>query len=276
MSETATRSAELGKRLDTLMPIMDLINGGHFHVAYWYDENDHTPITEAGERITRKVMDALGLRRDDEVLDVGCGPGGPAVLIARETGARITGISISNYDVSAATKRAEEAGLADRLTFRHGDYMALDFPDASFDSVIAIESLLSAPDLDHVLREFNRLLRPGGTVALCHCTREAKLSPEELEKFNASNMAHQLPSLPEWIDALKRAGFVVEEYTQFGHRVFGQRERYFTAIDDVRDELVERAGEGVIAGIKQGMDGFFGPGPELVGYAIVAGRKPRA
>lgn len=276
MSETATRSAELGKRLDSLMPIMDLINGGHFHVAYWYDENDDTPITEAGERITRKVMDALGLRRDDEVLDVGCGPGGPAVLIARETGARITGISISNYDVSAATKRAEEAGLADRLTFRYGDYMALDFPDASFDSVIAIESLLSAPDLDHVLREFNRLLRPGGTVALCHCTREAKLSPEELEKFNASNMAHQLPSLPEWIDALKRAGFVVEEYTQFGHRVFGQRERYFTAIDDVRDELVERVGEGVIAGIKQGMDGFFGPGPELVGYAIVAGRKPRA
>lgn len=275
MSETATRSAELGKRLDTLMPIMDLINGGHFHVAYWYDETDDASITEAGERITRKVMDALGLRRDDEVLDVGCGPGGPAVLIARETGARITGVSISNYDVSAATKRAEEAGLADRLDFRHGDYMALDFPDASFDSVIAIESLLSAPDLDYVLREFNRVLRPGGTVALCHCTREAQLSPEDLEKFKASNMAQQLPSLPEWIDALKRAGFAVEEYTQFGPRVFGQRERYFTAVDDVRDELVEKVGEGVIAGIKQGMDGFFGPGPELVGYAIVAGRKPR-
>jgi hypothetical protein len=39
---------------------------------------------------------------------------------------------------------------------------------------------------------------------------------------------------------------------------------------------VEKVGAETIAGIKQGMQGFFNPGPELVGYAIVAGRKPAA
>ncbi|MDN3354697.1 class I SAM-dependent methyltransferase [Actinomadura sp. DC4] len=255
---------------------MDLINGGHFHLSYWYDEKDDTPITEAGQRITRRVVDSLGLRSGDHLLDVGCGPGGPAVLAAELTGARVTGVSISSYDVSAATRRAEESGLGDRLEFHHGDYMALTFPDASFDAVMAIESLLSAPDLDHVLGEFFRLLRPGGAVALCHCTKEAEMSEELMEQFKASNMANQLPTLPEWIEALRRAGFVVEEYSQFGHRVFGQSARYFAAVDDHHDELVAKVGAQTIAGIKQGMRGFFDPGPELVGYAIVAGRKPAA
>jgi ubiquinone/menaquinone biosynthesis C-methylase UbiE len=276
MSETATHSADLGKTLDAVIPIMDLINGGHFHLSYWYDEKDDTPITEAGQRITRKVVDSLGLRSGDHLLDVGCGPGGPAVLAAQRTGARVTGVSISTYDVSAATRRAAESGLSDRLEFRHGDYMALTFPDGSFDAVMAIESLLSAPDLDYVLEEFFRVLRPGGSVALCHCTKEAEMNAELMERFKASNMANQLPTLEEWIEALRRAGFEVEEYTQFGPRVFGQSARYFAAVDDHYDELVEKVGAETIAGIKQGMRGFFDPGPKLVGYAIVAGRKPAA
>ncbi len=274
MSETKT-SADIGKTLDAVTPIVDVVNGGHFHLSYWYDENDDTPIMEAGQRITRRVADSLGLRRDDHLLDVGCGPGGPAILIAEETGARITGISISKYDVSAATERAKDKGLGDQVEFQHGDYMSLDFPDGSFDSVMAIESLLSAPDLAYVLGEFYRLLRPGGTVALCHCTKEGEMTAEQMANFQASNMANQLPTLHEWIEALTAAGFKVEEYSQFGPRVFGQRERYFKAVDDVYDELAAEVGAGTIDGFKQGMEGFFAPA-DRVGYAIVAGRKPRS
>src|SRR3954465_11461070 len=110
MSETATHSADLGKPLDAVIPIMDLINGGHFHLSYWYAEKDDTPITEAGQRITREGVHSLGLRRGDHLLDVGCGPGGPAVLAAQRTGARVTGVSISTYDVSAANPRRAGRG----------------------------------------------------------------------------------------------------------------------------------------------------------------------
>lgn len=276
MSETAEHSAQISRVFDAITPIVDAVNGGFFHLAYWYDETDDTPITEAGQRVTRKVADSLGLRAGEHLLDVGCGPGDPAILIARETGARITGIAISNTEIEKARKRANSSGLNGQVRFEQGDYMSLSFPDGTFDAVMAIESLLSAPDLGYVLREFNRVLRPGGRVSLCHCTREDEMSPDQLAQFNASNMAHQLPTLGEWIDALRSAGFAIEEYTQFGPRVFGQRSRYFEAIDNSYDDLLTMVDAETIAGFKKGMSGFFEPGPEKVGYAIVTARKPTA
>jgi ubiquinone/menaquinone biosynthesis C-methylase UbiE len=274
MSEETVTKSTLGSVFDTVTPIVDLVNGGHFHAAYWYGAEDATPIMEAGQRVTRKVADTLGLRPGDHLLDAGCGPGGPAVLVAEETGARVTGISISTYDIAEGRKRAERHGLSDQVGFEHADYMSLPFPDGSFDAIMAIESLLSAPDLAGALREFFRVLRAGGRIALCHCTKEAEMGPEMMERFNTSTMSKALPTLQEWMAAVRDAGFVVEEYSQFGSRVFSQSERYFDAIDERYDQLLTKVDAATVAGLKQGMRGFFAPGPDFVGYAIIAGRKP--
>jgi ubiquinone/menaquinone biosynthesis C-methylase UbiE len=271
---TERSSDQAGQVYDGVSPIADAFGDGQFHLSYWYGENDETPFVEAAERITRKVADALGLRAGDRVLDAGCGPGATAILMAKETGASFTGVSISKYEVAEAERRAKEAGLADLLKFEQGDYMALPYEDGSFDAVVAIESLLCAPDLGHVLREFHRLLRPGGVVALCHCTLEAPMEPELNEQFLASIMATKLPTLPEWIGALTDAGFAVEEYTQCGPRVFGMRDKYIEAATSRHDLLVSRSSEQAVTYFKAGLEKFFAPGPGHVGYAIVAGRKP--
>jgi cyclopropane fatty-acyl-phospholipid synthase-like methyltransferase len=274
MGESPRSSADVGKVYDGVSAIADAFGDGQFHLGYWYDEQDDTPIVEASQRISHRVADSLGVGAGSRILDAGCGPGATAILIARETGAHITGISVSTFDVTEAERRAKAEGLEDQLHFQIGDYSSLEFDDGSFDAVIAIESLLSAPDLDHVLGEFNRVLRPGGRVALCHCTLEARLNPEQAEQFAASISAKQLPTLPEWTDALRRAGFLVDEYTQCGPRVYGMGHKYVEAVEAQRAELVEKFGEDAISAFGKGLTGFFGASPKDVGYAIVAGHKP--
>ncbi|WP_412543664.1 methyltransferase domain-containing protein [Longispora sp. K20-0274] len=271
---TASGAEQIGRRYDESTPMSHAFNDGQIHLSYWYGADDPTPMVEASQRITRKVADALGLRPGERVLDAGCGLGAPAILIARETGAVVTGVTVSTVEVQEAAKRAAEAGLGDTVRFEHGDYMALPFADGSFDAVLAIESLLHAPDPARALAEFRRVLRPGGRLALAEYTVEAGMSAEEAGRFARDMLMNTLLSLPAWLDALRAAGFRVEEYTQCGPRVFGMGPKYLDSAAQVRDTLVAKFGEEGYAGLELGLSAFMAPGAERIGYAIVAARRP--
>ncbi|WP_395458079.1 class I SAM-dependent methyltransferase [Azospirillum melinis] len=74
---------------------------------------------EAKKRhIAAKLLIVPGMR----VLDIGCGWGGMALYLARHTGARVTGITLSSEQLAVARQRTEEAGLADRIAFELRDY----------------------------------------------------------------------------------------------------------------------------------------------------------
>ncbi|MGC2485935.1 MAG: class I SAM-dependent methyltransferase [Acidimicrobiales bacterium] len=114
----------------------------------------------------------LGLRRDDTLLDLGCGFGRHAFEAARR-GAYVVAVDAGEDEVRgvAATFRAMvEAGELDtssqRATVVQGDALALPFADASFDRVICSEVLEHIPDDLGAMRELTRVLRPGGTMAI--------------------------------------------------------------------------------------------------------------
>jgi cyclopropane fatty-acyl-phospholipid synthase-like methyltransferase len=274
MGTVAVDPVDVGKRYDESSQVSETFNDGQAHLAYWYGEQDDTPMAEAARRLTSKVAGSLGLRPGEHLLDAGCGPGAPAVQIAEETGARVTGITVSNFEVGAGQQRARAHGLTDRVRFEYGDYTSLSFPDGSFDAVLAVETLQCAPDLDRVLGELLRVLRPGGRIAVADYTREPPLGPAEAAEFVAGFGILRLPTLPEWVAALSRAGFTVEEYTQCGHRVFGMGAKYVESAESARDKLVAEFGEAGLAGLKDGMQQFFVLGPERIGYGIVVARKP--
>lgn len=276
MSEgNSSEMSSIDQVFDAMTPIVDTLNEGAFHLAYWYDENDPTPIAEAGRRVTRKVVSALGIQADEHLLDVGCGPGGPAVLIAQETRAKVTGVAISHEEVAFADRRAKAEGLDTRVTFQQGNYMSLPYPDATFEGVMAIESLLGAPDLPAALRELHRVVRPGGRFAFCHCTKEAHLDDEQSARFNTSTWGSELPTLQQWIDVIDSAGFAVEEYTQFGSRVLGQKQKYYDALAVHRDDLLPIVGESTLDQFERNMAGFFTPETGTIGYAVIAGRRSK-
>ncbi|GAA4196879.1 27-O-demethylrifamycin SV methyltransferase [Streptosporangium oxazolinicum] len=268
-------AANIGTHYDERSPIADELRDGQVHMWYWYDEQDEATLTEAVRRITRKVTDTLGLRSGERLLDAGCGPGETGVFLARRYGARVTGITLSAYEIERANERAASNGMEELARFQYGDYMELPFPDGSFDAVLALESLQNAPDPVRVFAEFFRVLRPGGRIAFSDFSLESSAEPKRLATFMSALKLPRLPTLREWLEYAGDAGFEVEEYTQCGPRVFGRRSKYVKAAMSRRQELLAKFGEEALGEFASRHLGFFAPRRDQVGYVIVAARKPR-
>ena len=137
--------------------------GSSFHFSRYYSGE---AFTQASARHEHYLALKMGITEDMKVLDVGCGVGGPAREIQRFTGASIVGLNNNDYQISRANAYATKNGLADKLSFVKGDFMQMDFADASFDAVYAIEATVHAPNLDGVYGEIYRVLKPGGVFGV--------------------------------------------------------------------------------------------------------------
>jgi ubiquinone/menaquinone biosynthesis C-methylase UbiE len=274
VTPVAVERVDFGRHYDERSPVTDELRDGQVHMWYWYDRRDDASLIEAVLRMTRKVTDTLGLRPGEHLLDAGCGPGETAVHVARTTGVRVTGITVSGFEIDRANERARAGGVGDRVTIQYGDFMDLPFPDETFDAVLALESLQNAPDLGRVLGELYRVLRPGGRISLSDFSLESDREPERIRQFMAAIELHELPTLAQWLDHLRTAGFEVEEYTQCGPRVFGRKAKYVEAAMVRQRELVEKFGAPALAEFSRRHHGFFAPRRDQIGYVIIAARKP--
>ena len=159
-----------------------LILGEDLHWGVFREPGDD--LRTATERLSELMADfAHAPARDARVLDVGCGVGGPAEWLARRFGWRVTGISVSPVGIAAARAKAAASDVRDKLEFRLGDAMDLDFADASFDVVWVMESPHLMPDKARLVRECARVVKPGGTVALCDLMLDAPLSWRRLHEL---------------------------------------------------------------------------------------------
>jgi len=273
MSE-AVEAADIGRHYDERSPIGDALRDGQLHMWYWYDREDSASLPEAVHRTTIKVTDTLGLRPGEHVLDAGCGPGETAIYLATRFDVRVTGITVSQFEVSRATERARDSGVSDRVGFQLDDFMGLSYSDNTFDAVLALESLQNAPELDQVLGELYRVLRPGGRISFSDFSLESSADPGRVAKFMETLKLRRLPTLPEWLDRTRAAGFEIEEFTQCGPRVFGKKAKYVQAAMDRRDAVAAKFGEDAVNEFSRLHHGFFAPRKDQIGYVIVSARKP--
>lgn len=159
----------------------------------------------------------LGLHGRMRVLDVGCGVGGPMRNLARLTGATITGLTISRYQVERGTAQHHAAGLAHRVESVEGDFCRMPFPDRAFDAAYAIESCCHAADRRQPFREVFRVLRRGayfGGYDWCLTPRFDRDDPAHERIREAIEKGDGLPPLcttAEHDQALRDAGFEVIE-----------------------------------------------------------------
>jgi ubiquinone/menaquinone biosynthesis C-methylase UbiE len=131
-----------------------------------------------------ELLDGLGLRGDERILDLGCGRGAVLLLAARHlTTGRAVGIDLwqrsdqSGNCAEATRRNAVAEGVADRIDVHTGDMRALPFEDGSVDLVVsnlAIHNIPGRSGREKAIDEAARVLRPGGRLLIAdiRATRE--------------------------------------------------------------------------------------------------------
>ena len=137
--------------------------GQSFHFA---PRRSREGLHAAQRRQEAGVAEVLKLEPGMRVADIGCGVGGPAINIAKESGASITGLNLNAYQIERCRKSALRAGLGDTCDFLLANYLDVPLPDGSFDAAYSFEAICHTPTRDVCFRELYRLLKPGGEVAL--------------------------------------------------------------------------------------------------------------
>ncbi|HTU79731.1 MAG TPA: cyclopropane-fatty-acyl-phospholipid synthase family protein [Solirubrobacteraceae bacterium] len=155
------------------------------------------------------VAGKLDLQPGMRVLDVGCGWGSFAIHAAREHGARVLGITLSEPQAERARERVADAGMSEQVEIRVQDYRQL--PAGSFDAIasIGMSEHVGENQIDVYARTLFSLLRPDGKL-LNHAI--AQLDPQATPLEDLFSTRYVFPDgeplpLSRVQLALERAGF---------------------------------------------------------------------
>lgn len=121
-----------------------------------------------------------------QVLDAGCGVGGTSVYLAsKHPLVTFTGISLTPYEVELAGEFATQRKVTGNTRFLVSNFCDTDFPEESFDGVIALESMNYACDTEEFIEEMYRILKPGGRLVVFDGFRIQKhLSPLMIRAYH--------------------------------------------------------------------------------------------
>ncbi|MGW4998153.1 GNAT family N-acetyltransferase [Streptomyces hydrogenans] len=162
---------------------------------------------------TRRLLALAGrLPERPRVLDLGCGPGRSALLLAAEANAEVTAVDTHEPFLDELRAAAAARGLGGAVRPVLGDMGALPFPDGSFDLVWA-ESSVFVIGFDRALAEWRRLLAPGGTLVLTECVWTTPSPAPGARAFWDEH--YPLRTVPELAAAAVDAGYhVLGAFTQ--------------------------------------------------------------
>lgn len=201
---TSQRNVAHHYDLDGRLYSMMLDEDMQYSCAY-FSKGDET-LEEAQLKKKKHIAAKLNLDRPGlGVVDIGCGWGGMALFLAREYGARVTGLTLSTEQLKVATRRAHEAGLADRVSFKLLDYRNWT---GQVDRIVSV-GMFEHVGVDHYRTFFDKIrsmLKPDG-VALIHAIGRAD-GPGSTNPWIAKYIfpGGYSPAISEVLSVVERSG----------------------------------------------------------------------
>ncbi len=240
----------------------------------WSEDPHTTDLLGAQREMVRQVTASLG---EGPWLDVGCGEGGPACLVAEEKGLQVTGLNINASQVAMCTERAARLGAS--ATFVEGNAQEMPLQSATFSGVYTIESPLHYPDKPAFLAEVARVLEPGGRFALCDIVRVPRDIP--LHQAMGVELGRWLYACPplwsaaDWAEGMRSAGLQGVEIVDCTRQTLGLTPAWIQQLDSVKDDIRESYPPGVYMGARRILVELASRLEDLpIGYALVTAEKP--
>lgn len=265
---------------DKIIRAWQHVLGEDFHYGYFRAPGE--ALDAATANLTALMAEHAALGPGLSVLDVGCGIGNPACLLAERYGCRVTGITTSREGVALATERAARRGYAGKLTFRVADGMANGLPDASFDRVWVMESSHLMPRKDALLAECARVMRPGAVLVLCDVMlrRELPLS-EVLSRAREFVPLHyafgraKMETLATYGRLAAEAGLEVMQTVDLSEQTYATFEHWRQRLAANAQAVRAEVGDEGFGHLQASCDVLEGLWREpLLGYGLIAARRP--
>lgn len=153
--------------------LLERLWGDHVHLGHYGDPPGQRDFRQAKVDFVHELVRWSGMDQlpsGSTVLDVGCGIGGSARILARDYGLNVLAISISPGQISRA-RALTPPSLEQRCRFSVMDALDLDLGDGSFDAVWSVEASPHMPDKQRYVDELLRVLKPGGVLAVADWNR---------------------------------------------------------------------------------------------------------
>jgi phosphoethanolamine N-methyltransferase len=179
---------------DSMVAMLELVWGEGF-------------MAPGGEGNVAKMVEGLELE-DRRVLDLGCGVGGPACILAGKYGAHVVGTDLEPPLIERARRRAAELGLGDRTEFEVVTSGRLTFDDESFDLIVSSGGVTQTADKLGIFQECLRVLKPGGTFSAYDWMRsEGEYSDDMRYWFEMEGLSYAMETPRGQEAMLREAGF---------------------------------------------------------------------
>ena len=163
-----------------------------------------------GLEATEDMATLVHVAETDHLLDVGSGIGGPARYLAQRFGCRVSGIDLTPEFCDVACHLTALLGLADRVSVRQGDALAMPFGDATFDGAYSMNVSMNIADKCALYREIHRALKPGAWLMLSEVAQGPGGEPDFPVPWARTASSSFLSTQEETRANLEASGFTIE------------------------------------------------------------------
>jgi cyclopropane-fatty-acyl-phospholipid synthase len=206
-----------------------------------FEGTDGKPLEAAQTAKYERILEQIGAKQGDSILEIGCGWGGFAETAARR-GMRVTGVTISQQQLEYARARLEHAGLSDRVDLQFRDYRDME---GRYDHIVSIEMIEAVgerywPDYFAALK---RHVAPGGSILV----QAIVIADDFFESYRRHPDFIQTYVFPGGMllsptslrEQCRQAGLKVAELYSFGRDYARTLETWLGRFDRVADQVTK-------------------------------------
>lgn len=235
-----------GKAVKATQDYYDSGDADNFYYHVWGGEDLHIGIyrdtAESIREASRRTVDTMAARLQHlppgtRLLDLGAGYGGSARRVVNSLRFHVTCLNLSPVQNERNRSLVREAGLEGKIEVVDGNFEHLPFPDGAFGAIWSQDSFLHSSRRLEVLREADRVLRPGGDIVFTDPMRMKDADIEALQPVLDRLQLEDLGTLEGYTEGAEALGWQVISFTALPEQLATHYSRVLAELKEREDEL---------------------------------------